>query len=144
MWWQDLASGGLLDNSRKAIGWLNRSSSRATLNLISVYSSGAALSGALTFVNERRADCFGLPKGHSLGCARKAIVGNAWAGAVACVRALGGGCVAPNSAVNTRAEDRALKIKSRFRSLVRSVPDWPLSRRSSLARSCRPRIRLRA
>src|SRR4029077_499113 len=89
--------------------------------MISVYSSCAALSGALTFVNERRADCFGLPKGHSLGCARKAIVGNACGRAVVCERALGTGCVTPNSAVNTRAEGRALKIQSRFRSLVRSV-----------------------
>ena len=44
----------------------------------------------------------------------KVIVANARARAVACVQALGDGCVTPNSAVNARAEDRALKIKNRF------------------------------
>jgi len=99
-----------LDNSRNAIGWLNRSklSSSEAEDDFGEHVLRAP-SGALTFVNERRADHLGLPKGRPLGCARKGD---------ACVRALADGCVTPNPAVNARSEHRALKIKRRFRSLV--------------------------
>src|SRR5207244_1895485 len=48
-----------------------------------------------------------------LAALEKAIVGNACARAVACVRALGDGCVTPNPAVKARTEDRGLKIHRR-------------------------------
>src|SRR6266404_5733752 len=86
---------------------------------------------------------FGSRKVIRLAAVEKAIVGNACARAVADVWALEDGCVAPSLATNAQAENRALRIKNRFVRWFRSVPDGPLSRLPSLARSCRPRIRLR-
>src|SRR6266404_2437906 len=96
--------------------------------MTSAYTSCATPSGAFTFVNERRADHLRAPERSSDWLRSKAIVGNACARAVACVRALGDGCVTPNLAINARSEDRALKIKNRFVRWFRSVPDGPLSR----------------
>ena len=48
---------------------------------------------------------FGSRRVIRLAALEKAIVGNACARAVACVRALGDGCVAPDPAVSARAED---------------------------------------
>ena len=74
-----------------------------------------------------------------LAALEKAIVGNVCARRVGCVWALRDGCVTPNLAVNARAEDSRAEDLRRFR----NVPDGPLLRLSSLATSCRRRIRLR-
>ena len=78
-----------MDNSEKAIGWLNRSklSSNEAEHDFGVHALRGP-SGALPFVNQRRADYLGLPKGHPLAALEKAIVGNACARAVDVARAL--------------------------------------------------------
>ncbi len=101
--------------------------------MISAYTPCAAPSGALTFVNQRRADYLGLPKGHPLAALEKAIVGNACARSVACVRVLGDGCVTPNLAVaraeGSRAEDQESLSFAGFEAFLTgrclSVRHWP-------------------
>src|SRR4029077_11623438 len=55
-------------------------------------------SGALTFVNQRREDYLGLPKGHPLAALEMAVLGNAVARSAACFRVA--------RAEGSRAEDQ--------------------------------------
>ena len=74
--------------------------------MISAYTSCAAPSGALTFVNERRADYLGLPKGHPVGCARKGDRRE-------CLRASGGVCSGPRGRLRD-SESRGQRSSRRF------------------------------
>jgi len=69
-----------------------------------------------------------------------AIVENACARAVTCVRALGDGCVTPDPEVNTRAEDSRVEDQGSLSFAGSEAFLRPLSRLSSLATSCQPRI----
>jgi hypothetical protein len=100
--------------------------------MISAYTPWAAPSGAFTFVNQRRADYLGLPKGHPLAALERRSSGmparDRWR-----VRVLRDGCVTPNLAVaraeGSRAEDQESLSFAGFEAFLTgrclSVRHWP-------------------